>query len=249
MMCLGRSLALDRRFKPRLASEKREQALDMLRNGAAPITVQKTLGLTDVTVRNLRHRDLGDHRNLLHARKLTEAQIAEIRKAGTGTVRRVFAEKFNVSEHLVGKIRNGRYDAREEISPVETTAAKRENIKRPAIGELRLKFSRPLMESLMEMAKLAGTEMREYAAGLLEVQIADWRSRRIPADFLYRDATMPLAMPTAGGAKPRGRFRGKFSADDREKVAEQRDSGVSIQELSERWSCSPTTIRRTLDCQ
>src|SRR6266704_2790092 len=56
MMAVGRFLMLDKRFQPRLPSDKREQALDMLREGAKPIAVQKKLGLTGVTVQNLRHR-------------------------------------------------------------------------------------------------------------------------------------------------------------------------------------------------
>jgi len=57
MMCLGRSLALDRRFRSRLPSDKREQALDMLRQGAKPIELKRQLGLDNNTVRRLRHRN------------------------------------------------------------------------------------------------------------------------------------------------------------------------------------------------
>src|SRR5882762_762891 len=91
MMCLGRSLALDRRFRSRLPSDKREQALDMLRQGAKPIELKRQLGLDNNTVRRLRHRELGDNRDLNRVCKLNADQIAEIRSTGRATTRRTLA--------------------------------------------------------------------------------------------------------------------------------------------------------------
>src|SRR2546421_2678804 len=93
MMVLGRLLMLDGRFKPRLPSDLRNEALDMLRAGARPIELQRKLGLDNLTVRRLRHRELNDLRNLSKVRKLSDEQVAEIRAAGRATLRRVFAEK------------------------------------------------------------------------------------------------------------------------------------------------------------
>src|SRR6266851_4952212 len=51
MMCLGRFLMLDGRFKPRLPSHIREQALNLLREGAKPIELKRQLGIDNNTVR------------------------------------------------------------------------------------------------------------------------------------------------------------------------------------------------------
>ncbi len=249
MLSAGRLLMLDRRFKCRLPTAVRNEALDMLRNDAAPIAVQKKLGLTGVTVQNLRHRELGDHRNLLHARKLTEAQIAEI-KAGNGTPRAIFAKKFGVSIDVVSRARCSRGSYREvkEISPVQTRKPG------PApTNELRLRFNSELMDSLTEMAELTSPkrpgipEIQSYVVGLVEAQIADFRCRRIPADFLRNDKTPDD--PEVGDIKPRGRFRGRFSIAERERINAQHDAGgLTPKEIARRWGCSATTIRRALDC-
>src|SRR5260370_16120904 len=101
MMSVGRLLLShgqlrDGRFAPRLPAHVRNEALDMLREGAAPIAVQKKLWLTGVTVQNLRHRERRDHRNLLHARKLIQAQVAEIRQAANRTLQRELSWQFEL---------------------------------------------------------------------------------------------------------------------------------------------------------
>src|SRR5438034_8965996 len=50
MMVLGRLLSLDNRFRPRLPSDLRNEALDMLRAGAKPIELKRQLGLDNNTV-------------------------------------------------------------------------------------------------------------------------------------------------------------------------------------------------------
>src|SRR5260370_171030 len=170
MMSVGRLLLShgqlrDGRFAPRLPAHVRNEALDMLREGAAPIAVQKKLGLTGVTVQNLRHRELRDHRNLLHARKLTEAQVAEIRKAGNGTLRRGFAAKIVVAIDVASKARCSRGSYREAVpvlSPVQTR-------KRPGpstTNKMTLRFNAQLMESLTEMAELTSPKR----PGIPEIQ-------------------------------------------------------------------------------
>jgi hypothetical protein len=124
---------------------------------------------------------------------------------------------------------------------------RRTNGKQPAIGELTLKFSPPLMESLAQMAELASSkrtgipEIQSYVIDLVEAQIAEFRCRRIPADFLCRNDKTPI--PEVGdNIKPRG----KLSPDDKERIIEQRGAGVSIPELAVRWHCGASSIRRAL---
>ncbi|SRR6266446_981311 len=254
MMCLGRSLSLDSRFRPRLLSNIREQALGLLRAGAKPIEVQRQLGIDNLTVRRLRHRDLGDNRDLRKIRRLTDAQIAEIRAAGYGTHRKMFAKKFGVSMSLISKVRNGRASYREVTkvppsiaAPRDQRSVRQENVGQPKTGELRRKFSRPLMQSLMEMAELASpkrpgiTEIQSYVIGLVEAQIAEFRCRRIPADFLCRNDKTPI-LEVGDNIKPRG----KLSLDEKKRIIEQRGAGVSIPVLAERWHCGASSIRRAL---
>jgi len=254
MMSLGRLLLShgqlrDGRFAPRLPAHVRNKALDMLREGAAPVTVRRKLGLTGVTVQNLRRRDLGDHRNLLHACKLSPEQVAEIRKAGNGTLRRVFAERFHVSVDVVSRARNGRGSYREvtKVPPLQSTQAKR----RPGpatTNELSLRLNAELARSLAEMAQLAHCEVATYATELLETGVAEFRAKKIPATFLDWDATMPLTAADAD-VKPRGRFRGRFTVAERERIHAQQDAGgLNPNEIARRWGCSATTIRRALDC-
>ncbi len=245
-LCLGRSLLLDGRFKSRLPTAIRNQALDMLRNGAKPITIRQKLGLTGVTVQNLRRRDLGDHRNLRRACKLTPAQVAEIR-AGYGTPRQVFAEKFGVSIDVVSRARHGRGSYREvtKVSPVQSTLAKRENVGRPADGELKLKFSRPLIESLMEMAELAGEDVQPYVISLIESQIADWRARHLPADFLKLRVS---AKDREAVEKTSRHSLSSLTEEEEDKMLQQfRDEEMTAPALSRRWGRGESTIRRALE--
>src|SRR5882762_6040062 len=54
MLSVGRFLMLDRRFRPRLASDKREAALAMLRAGKRPIDLRRELGIDNNTARRMR---------------------------------------------------------------------------------------------------------------------------------------------------------------------------------------------------
>jgi len=247
MMCLGRSLALDRRFRSRLPSDKREQALDMLRQGAKPIELKRQLGIDNNTVRRLRHRELGDNRNLNRVCKLNADQVAKIRSTGRATTRRTLAEKFNVSMSLISKIRNGRGPYRREaavsVSSVQqTTVAKRPGPSREATNELHLRFNAELLESLMEMAELAHSEIAPFVMELVEVQVANFRAKPVPADFLIKPDKTPVP-DAAGNANS---HHNKMSPADSTRIAAQHDSGVTIKQLSERWHVGESTIRRAL---
>ena len=247
MLVVGRFLMLDRRFRPRLRSEIRNEALDMLRTGARPIEVQRKLGLDNLTVRRLRHRELGDRRNLNKVCKLGLEEVAEIRSTGRATTRRTLAEKFNVSMSLISKIRNGRGPYRREaavsVSSVQqTTVAKRPGPSREATNELHLRFNAELLESLMEMAELAHSEIAPFVMELVEVQVANFRAKPVPADFLIKPDKTPVP-DAAGNANS---HHNKMSPADSTRIAAQHDSGVTIKQLSERWHVGESTIRRAL---
>ncbi len=57
-----------------------------------------------------------------------------------------------------------------------------------------------------------------------------------------------LATASADDVKPPGRFRGRFSPADRERIHEQHDAGETVKQIAKRWNISETTIRRALDC-
>jgi len=246
LMAAGRLLQMDNRFRPRLPSAKREVALAMLRAGKRPIDLQRELGIDSNTARRMRHRELGDRRDLNRVCKLSPEQIAEVRAAGRATVRRHFAEKFGVSMSLISRVRNRRASYREvtKVPSVQTTTAKRPGPP-TTTNSLSLHLSAELARSLAEMAALAHCEVATYATELLETGVADFRARNIPSSFMDLDATMPA---TADNVKPRGRFRGRFSADDRERINAQHDGGMTVKEIAQRWGCGDTTVRRALDC-
>jgi len=128
------------------------------------------------------------------------------------------------------------------MPPVETTTAKR----RPgpaATNELHLRFNAELMQSLMEMARLAHAELRSYVMELLECGVADFRAKKIPATFMDLDATMPLTAPAADDDV---KHHQKISIADREKMISQRSTGMTVREISGRWNIAESTLRRSL---
>jgi hypothetical protein len=131
--------------------------------------------------------------------------------------------------------------------PIPQKPRRRATTGAPSVtGELRLRFSPELLSSLAEMAALAHVELAPYILELLEVQIANFRASRIPADFLKLGVTANERAAVQEERKPRGRFRGRFSDEDLAKINEQRDAGMKIPELAERWHVGDSTIRRVL---
>ncbi len=239
MMCLGRELSLDNRFRPRLPSHVRNEALDMLRAGARPIELQKKLGLDNLTIRRLRRRELRDFRDLNHMCKLTAEQIAEI-KSNRTVKRSYFARKFGVSTRVISRVRCGLrpYGETSVLSPVQQK-------RRPgpaAAHSLTLRLNAPLLETLAQMSALAHSEVGDYAGELIETAAADFRAKKIPSTFMDLDATMPLTAPATTDVKPRGRL----SPDDKNKIIMQRAEGTGIRELATRWHCGASSIRRAL---
>jgi Homeodomain-like domain len=108
--------------------------------------------------------------------------------------------------------------------------------------ELKLKFPRPLIESLAEMAKLSGAPVNSYVVELLETQIADWRLRRIPADFQYGDADKTPVPETADDSKPYGRL----SDEDKIRIIKQHADGMSVPQIAARWHVGDSSVRRVL---
>jgi hypothetical protein len=254
MMSVGRVLLLDGRFRPRLPNELRARALELLRSGARPVELQRKLGLDSNTIRRMRYRELGDTRNLNRLCKLSAEQVAEIRAAGRATLRRHFAAKFNVSMALISKVRNSRGSYREvtKVSPIQSIqqTAIAKPPWRPKMNGLILRLNAPVLQTLTQMSTLAHCEIAAYASQLIEAAAADFRLKQIPSDFLVRADKVPDPPPANdGNARPPRRGGGKFSSEEREKIAEQRDEGMSVIQLAERWHCGATTIRRTLKCE
>jgi len=219
-----------------------------LTESARPIELQKKLGLDNLTIRRLRRRELRDFRDLNHMCKLTAEQIAEI-KSNRTVERSYFAHKFGVSTRVISRVRCGRgpYGETKVMSPVQT-------MKPPVTSSLRIKLNAQLMRSLTEMAQLtvlsgARADLAAYATALIEAAVADFRFKKIPSNFLSLKDNTPPPEVAACDTKPHGRFRGRFSADERERIhAQHDDGGLTPKEIARRWGCSATTIRRALDC-
>jgi hypothetical protein len=246
LMAAGSLLLLDGRFRPRLPSEKREAALAMLRAGKRPIDLRRELGIDSNTARRMRHRELGDSRNLRKLCRLTPEQVEEILSAPRAVTRRVFAEKFGVSMSLISRVRNerGAYrqvyrKATKVLSPPvqETMLSKQEK------GELKLKFPRPLMESLSEMAQLAGESVQPYVISLIESQIAEWRAKKIPADFLIKPDNTPAPVIQEQSSPHFARL----SEQDEDRILAAWREGKMVGALATCWSRSESSIFRALE--
>jgi len=246
MMMCGRLLLLDRRFQSRLSDDKRTAALEMLKCGAKPIELERKLGLSSATAYRLRCRDLNDNRDLRKLRKLTDEQVEEIRSAPGAVTRRVFSDKFGVSMSLISRVRNGRgvYGQVTKVLPIqpsqETAIAKPSGP--PKRNELSLRLSSELARSLAEMAQLAGEDVQAYLVSLIESQIADWRSRRIPADFLIKPDNTPAPVIQEQATLHLARM----SAQDEDRILATWREGTKVDALATCWSRGSSTIRRAL---
>jgi len=110
-----------------------------------------------------------------------------------------------------------------------------------AEGDYIVRLDHELRESLERMADLANCKLGTYVMELVVKAIADFRAQHIESSFLdgLNDNT-----PPPGDMKPR---RGRFSAEDREKINAQHDAGTGVAQLATRWHCGASTIRRLLD--
>ncbi len=109
-----------------------------------------------------------------------------------------------------------------------------------------LRLSDELLKTLSEMASLAlsgeskkNIDLAAYAAMLLEVQVADFRARQIPSDFLVRPGNTPDPAPAVENIR-----RGRLTAADEEKVIASMLQGMKVDLCATRFHTSASTIRR-----
>src|SRR5260370_32650609 len=102
-----------------------------------------------------------------------------------------------------------------------------------------VRLDQELIKSLAEMAALAHVEVATYIVELVQMGIADFRARKIPADFLIRPSNTPDPPPPCDNIR-----RGRLTAADEEKVIASMLQGMKDDPCATRFHTSASTIRR-----
>ncbi len=105
-------------------------------------------------------------------------------------------------------------------------------------AEIKIRVPRLLLASLNEMCRLALMPLEPFISQMIEVQIAEFRRRKIPADFLT-----PKFDPR-GVAQGLDIHRRKFNVELRDKVVQRLDNGQPVAEVAAATGLSKSTIRR-----